>query len=136
MSHRATIAVSFRPLEARPYSGTLLVRYEKTNSEVSLSGVGIYTAMYAPPPAGTYWRHRVRQGDTLHNIAWFYYNDADRIEPILRSNPRLPFRDDLDDFIGETILVPIEVVVADGTAVSVKEPDSGIKRLLQMRGIS
>jgi len=76
-----------------------------------------------------YWKHQIILGDRVDLLAYFYYDDAAKIEPIYQANPQLPFKNDLDNFIGVEIFIPVD----ESLKIKIDENKKGIKRLLWKR---
>jgi len=73
-----------------------------------------------------YWKHQIKDGDRIDLLADYYYNDGKQIEGIFQANPHLPFKNELQEFIGQEIYIPVENI----QTIKIDNNKKGIKRLL------
>jgi len=128
-----TCGVEFKPTEKQSYIGSITVNAENLPVEtVTAQGEGIEQSdvvFSAPTPPGTYWKHKIIEGDRIDRIAWHYYNDSGTVEKIFIANPWLKFSNDISEYVGEEIYIP--VVKAENKAEMPAK--KGLKRLLWKR---
>ena len=74
-----------------------------------------------------YWKHQICAGDRVDLLADFYYENPTLIEPIFQANSWLPFKNELDQFVGQEIFIPVMEVSPQIAKTT------GIKKLIEDR---
>lgn len=55
-----------------------------------------------------YYEYKIVSGDRIDKISKKFYGKVDNAEPIFEANPWLKFQVSLEEYVGRTIVVPIE----------------------------
>ncbi|MBR6421933.1 tail protein X [bacterium] len=54
-----------------------------------------------------FYAYKIISGDRIDMISQKFYGRVDNVEPIYQYNPQLKFRVVLEDYVGQTIVIPI-----------------------------
>lgn len=128
----AVILVSLDTSNTGEFSETLTITGGELTESIPLSATVTKLLVFPPTPPGHYWRHLVQEGDRVDLLAHRYYGNADRVEPIFTGNPRLPFKNDLSDYVGETIFIPYEKRETK-KAINTANKKSGLQKIIEAR---
>ena len=55
-----------------------------------------------------FYTYKIISGDRIDTISQKFYGRVDNVEPIFQYNPNLKFVVSLEDYVGQTIVIPIE----------------------------
>lgn len=55
-----------------------------------------------------YIPHKIVSGERIDQLSLKYYGRVDAVEPIYKANPKLKFNAVLEQWVGETIYIPID----------------------------
>lgn len=54
-----------------------------------------------------FYTYKIVSGDRIDTISKKFYGRVDNVEPIFQYNPQLKFRVVLENYVGQTIVIPI-----------------------------